>query len=118
MKNEIIKTVTAWYDSGESFGQSSPNLTITATNNTITITLNRNKLVADNFRSFIRDLDDDLFLEVCEELGNENVVAISNALDSGDKIHDYIALFKNTLSEIITDKFNYYKECIEKYTNK
>lgn len=117
MKNEIIKTVTDWFDSGESFGQSSPNLTITATNNTITITLNRNKLVADNFRSFIRDLDDDLFLEVCEELGNENVIEISNALDSGEKIHEYIALFKNTLSEIITDKFNYYKECIEKYTN-
>ena len=115
MKNEILKAVNDWYDSGESFGESSQILTITATNNTITITLNRNKLVADNFRSFIRELDDDLFLEVCEELGNENIVAISNALDSGENIQEYISLFKNTLSEIITDKFNYYKECIEKY---
>ena len=115
MKNEILKAVNDWYDFGNSFGQSSPNLTITTTNSTITISLNRNKLVADNFREFIRDLDDDLFLEVCDELGNENIIAINNALDSGENINEYIALFKNTLCEIITDKFLYYKNCKEKY---
>ena len=115
MKNEIINTVTNWYETGESFGQSSPNLTITATNDTITIYINRNKMIADNFRSFIRNLDDDLFLEVCEELGNEHIVTISNALETGDNINEQIALFKNTLKEIVTDKFNYYKKCIETY---
>lgn len=116
MINEIITKVKNWYENGGNFGESCPQLTIEASDNSIKITINRNYLKAEAFRDFIRDLDDDLFLEVCEELGNSNIVNISNSLETGDSLEENIKLFKDTLIEIISEKYKYYKECLEKYT--
>lgn len=68
------------------------------------------KKEAEDFTKYLETLDDELFTEVCESLGD--VVRISNCLNSDnlDTVRSAILRFKQELKKVLTDKINYYTE--------
>lgn len=69
---------------------------------------------AEDFREFLNNLDDDLFIDVCDSLGQETVARIHNCLNSEDveAVRSGILRFKNELREVLVNKINYYSECL------
>lgn len=68
------------------------------------------KKEAEDFTKYLETLDDELFTEVCDSLGD--VVRISNCLSSDDidTVRSAILRFKQELKKVLTDKINYYTE--------
>lgn len=104
MLNEIIEKVTNWYNGQTNWGESSPNLTITASDNEITIWYNRD---AEDFKEYLNKIDDDLFIDVCEKLGNDKLHELANNINTKEVIKE----FKQALKDTIETKLNYYQEC-------
>ena len=69
---------------------------------------------AEDFKEFLNNLDDDLFTDVCDSLGQETVTRIHNCLNSEDleAIRSGILRFKKELKEVLVNKINYYSECL------
>lgn len=68
------------------------------------------KKEAEDFTKYLETLDDELFTEVCESLGD--VARISSCLNSDnlDTVRSAILRFKQELKKVLTDKINYYTE--------
>lgn len=69
---------------------------------------------AEDFREYLNKLDDDLFIDVCDSLGQETVTRIHNCLNSEDieTVRSGILRFKNELKEVLVNKISYYLECL------
>ena len=69
---------------------------------------------AEDFREYLNKLDDDLFINVCDSLGQETVTRIHNCLNSEDveAVRSGILRFKNELKEVLVNKISYYLECL------
>ena len=69
---------------------------------------------AEDFREFLNNLDDDLFIDVCDSLGQETVARIHNCVHSEDieSVRSGILRFKKELKKVLVDKLNYYSECL------
>lgn len=69
---------------------------------------------AKDFQKFIETIDDDLFTDVCESLGGEQLSRIANCLNSNDieAVRSGVLRFKQELREVLTDKINFYTECL------
>ena len=80
---------------------------------TVQVSYNMPNRELDEFNNFLTELDDDLFTEVCEVLGNEKVLLIDKYLKSEDleKVRTAIVLFKSTLRTIVKNKIKH----LEKY---
>lgn len=63
----------------------------------------------DNFQNYLKDMDDDLFTEVCDALDNEEIQKIQNCLNSNklETVRAAIIKFKSVARKIITDKIAY-----------
>lgn len=63
----------------------------------------------DNFQNYLKDMDDDLFTEVCDALDNEEIQKIQNCLNSNklETVRAAIVKFKSVARKIITDKIVY-----------
>ena len=63
----------------------------------------------NNFQSYLKDMDDDLFTEVCDTLDNEEIQKIQNCLNSNklETVRAAIIKFKSVAKKIITDKIVY-----------
>lgn len=68
----------------------------------------------DNFQNYLKDLDDDLFTEICDALGNEGIQKIQNCLNSNklETVRAAIIKFKNFSNKIITNKIAYLKNLL------
>lgn len=68
----------------------------------------------DNFQNYLKDLDDDLFTEICDALGNEEIQKIQNCLNSNklETVRAAIIKFKNFSNKIITNKIAYLKNLL------
>ena len=69
---------------------------------------------AEDFKKFIENIDDELFTETCESLGRETLTRIANCLNSKDveSVRSGVLRFKKELKDILTNKINYYSECL------
>lgn len=69
---------------------------------------------AEDFKQYLETLDDDLFLDVCNSLGSETISKISNCLQTNnvESVRSGILRFKQELKQVLTDKINYYTECL------
>ena len=69
---------------------------------------------AEDFREYLNKLDDDLFIDVCDSLGQETVTRIHNCLNSEDveTVRSGILRFKNELKEVLVNKISYFLECL------
>lgn len=81
----------------------------------IQVSYNKAKSEAEDFTKFLEDLEEDLFIEVCESLGQENIARIHKCLKSEDveAVRSGILRFKKELREILIKKVNYYQECLD-----
>ena len=69
---------------------------------------------AEDFKKYLETLDDELFLDVCNSLGSETISKISNCLQTNniESVRSGILRFKQELKQVLTDKINYYTECL------
>ena len=69
-------------------------------------------LVHRNFN--IKDIDDDLFTDVCESLGGEQLSRIANCLNSDDveAVRSAVLRIKQEMKNVLVKKINFYTECL------
>lgn len=69
---------------------------------------------AKDFQKFIETIDDDLFTDICESLGGEQLSRIANCLNSKDieSVRSAVLRFKQEMREVLTSKINFYTECL------
>ena len=69
---------------------------------------------AKDFQKFIETIDDDLFTDICESLGGEQLSRIANCLNSTDveSVRSGVLRFKQEMREVITNKIKFYTECL------
>ena len=72
------------------------------------------KSEAKDFQKFIENIDDNLFTDVCESLGGEQLSRIANCLNSDDveSVRSAVLRFKQEMREVLTNKINFYTECL------
>ena len=72
------------------------------------------KSEAQDFQKFIETIDDNLFTDVCESLGGEQLSRIANCLNSDDieAVRSAVLRFKQEMREVLTNKINFYTECL------
>ena len=72
------------------------------------------KSEAQDFQKFIETIDDELFTDVCESLGGEQLSRIANCLNSDDieSVRSGVLRFKKEMREVLNNKINFYTECL------
>lgn len=63
----------------------------------------------EKFTDFLNDLDDELFVDICEVIGNDGLQRIQNCLDSEniESVRSAISYFKTNAKDFICDKIKY-----------
>ena len=71
----------------------------------------------DKFTDFLNSLDDELFVNICEKIGNDGLQRIQNCLDSEniESVRSAVAYFKAHAREYIEDKTKYLNEQLVKF---
>ena len=71
----------------------------------------------DKFTDFLNGLDDELFVNICEKIGNDGLQRIQNCLDSEniESVRSAISYFKAHAREYIEDKTKYLNEQLVKF---
>lgn len=74
----------------------------------------RKETELNKFTRFLQTLDDELFIEACNELGNTQLKEINEAINSNNPelIKEGIESFNIVLRDILTKKIEYYSECL------
>lgn len=80
---------------------------------------NEEKLVRqerEKFLELIKEIDDNIFVEVCENLGPELINKMQNAINGTnlEAARSAILRFKSEASKLLVSRINYYKECLVK----
>ena len=72
------------------------------------------KSEAQDFQKYIETIDDNLFTDVCESLGGEQLSRIANCLNSDDieAVRSAVLRFKQEMRNVLVKKINFYKECL------
>ena len=72
------------------------------------------KSEAQDFQKFIETIDDNLFTDVCESLGGEQLSRIANCLNSDDveAVRSAVLRFKQEMRNVLVKKINFYTECL------
>lgn len=73
---------------------------------------------SEEFKEFVENLDDDLFIDVCESLGQDKLTEIANCVASDDieSVRSGVLRFKQELKLVLCEKIDYYKECLDNLT--
>lgn len=76
------------------------------------------KSEAKDFQKFIETIDDNLFTDVCESLGGEQLSRIANCLNSDDveAVRSAVLRFKQEMKNVLVKKIEYYQECLDNLT--
>ena len=72
------------------------------------------KSEAQDFQEFIKTIDDELFTDICESLGGDQLSRIANCLNSDDveSVRSGVLRFKKEMREVLNNKINFYTECL------
>lgn len=70
----------------------------------------------EKFLELIKEIDDNVFVEVCEKLGSELINKMQNAINGTnlEAARSAILRFKSEVSKLLVSRINYYKECLVK----
>ena len=71
----------------------------------------------DKFTDFLNSLDDELFVNICEKIGNDGLQRIQNCLDSEniESVRSAVSYFKAHAREYIENKTKYLNEQLVKF---
>lgn len=113
--NQLLEALTS--NKEYHFSNGEVEVKATSTDNSLAIQVEFKKKDAvkeelDKFEDYLKSLDDGLFIEVCEYLGDSTVSKIQECLSSEDmeSVRAGILRFKNALSNLAKSKINYYKQ--------
>ena len=69
---------------------------------------------AEDFKNLITNIDDEIFVAACEQLGSKQLQAIQECINSKnlESVRSGITKFKSALEKTITNKIHYYKVCL------
>ena len=69
-----------------------------------------------SFLELIKEIDDNLFVEVCENLGPDLINKMQDAINGTnlEAARSAILRFKSEASKLLISRINYYKECLVK----
>lgn len=120
---ELVKAISENRDF--SFDQNGLTVESKSTDNSLQLTIkydsskNEENLVTqerEKFLELIKEMDDNLFVEVCENLGSETINKMQDAINGTnlEEAKAAICKFKNEAKELLINKINYYKECLFK----
>lgn len=72
----------------------------------------------DKFTDFLNSLDDELFVNICEKIGNDGLQRIQNCLDSEniESVRSAVSYFKAHAREYIENKTKYLNEQLVKFS--
>lgn len=73
---------------------------------------------AEDFKNYIEALDDELFIEVCESLGSDQLARITNCVKSEEveTVRAGVLRFKQELKKVLVNKIKFYQECLDNLT--
>lgn len=100
MENLFEQLIEAIVNNDE-FNYSEDGLNVTLTENGLKITYSNE---VQEFKDYLNALDDDLFLEICEYLGAEEISEISNLIDSDTR--EAAKRFNHALKEVLLGKLD------------
>lgn len=71
----------------------------------------------EKFTDFLNGLDDELFVDICEQIGNDGLQKIQNCLDSEniESVRSAVSYFKAHTRKFIADKTKYLNEQLVKF---
>lgn len=116
--DQLIKAINA----NQEYEYQNDGLFIKADGNSLCLTIaydqKESKLAeqeSEEFQSFLTSLDDELFIDVCEKLGENNLQSIQACLasDKLDTVRAGVNKFKMTLSQVVKNKIEYLKTFIQ-----
>lgn len=66
----------------------------------------------EKFTDFLNELDDELFVDICERIGDDGLQRIQDCLDSKniESVRSAISYFKANAKDFINDKIKYLNE--------
>ena len=66
----------------------------------------------EKFTDFLNGLDDELFVDICERIGNDGLQKIQDCLDSEniESVRSAVSYFKANAKDFICDKIKYLNE--------
>ena len=70
----------------------------------------------EKFLELINEIDDNIFVEVCESLGSDLINKMQTAINGTnlEAARSAILRFKKEASKLLVSRINYYKECLVK----
>ena len=68
----------------------------------------------EDFETWVKTIDDEIFTGVCEYIGGEEITKISNCLNSSnlESVRSGSLKFKSSLRQYLINKIEYYKQCL------
>lgn len=68
---------------------------------------------AIDFSNYLQQIDNELFVELCEYIGREGLQTINNCLNSGkvESVRSAVLAFKSHLKNFLGKKIEYYQSC-------
>ena len=73
----------------------------------------------DEFTRYCENMDDELFVNICEFIGKDGLNQIQDCLDSNniESVRSAVAYFKNNAKDFINTKLEYLKNQLDKLCN-
>ena len=108
-------------ENGEfNYSENGLNISAKSSNNALTLQVSYEtpkptaKSEAQDFQRFIETINDDLFTDICESLGGEQLSRIANCLNSNDveAVRSAVLRFKQEMRNVLVKKINFYTECL------
>ena len=119
LSNEELKKLIEAINENRSYNYSENGLTVKAnsTDNSLYLSIEKDDSVnreVNEFHKFLDGLDNELFVEVCEYINNEDLQKIQKCVDSDnlETVRAGITKFKSYLSKYAKDRIKYYQKYI------
>ena len=114
--SQFVELFNALAENGEyNFSENGLNISAKSSDGHLSIQVSYDNMAekeAEVFNKYVNSIEDDLFVEVCENLGNETVLKINNCLKSNDieQVRSAVLRFKQEFKKLLQAKIEKYNK--------
>ena len=114
--SQFVELFNALAENGEyNFSENGLNISAKSSDGQLSIKVSYDNMAekeVEDFNKYVNSIEDDLFVEVCENLGNETVLKISNCLKSNDieQVRSAVLRFKQEFKKLLQAKIEKYNK--------
>ena len=114
--SQFVELFKALAENGEyNFSENCLNISAKSSDGQLSIQVSYDNIAekeAEDFNKYVNSIEDDLFVEVCENLGNETVLKINNCLKSNDieQVRSAVLRFKQEFNKLLQAKIEKYNK--------